>query len=180
MGTDNDGVAALQGAHGVMHGVDDRVGGGGNAAHHANGLGHLDNTVDLVPLDDAPALLILHPPPGALGFVLTLGFLAVVPAHAGLVHRHMGQLFRVVVNRLADGPDRLVHVLLRQLCKGLLGRPGLRYQLIQIFLDIHIHNKKLLSINSSDHLTFLPGKNSHAPQTARFYTWTWSGYSVFR
>ncbi|SCI89471.1 Uncharacterised protein [uncultured Flavonifractor sp.] len=138
MGADNDGVAALQSAHGVVHGVDDGVGGSGDAAHYADGLGDLHNTVDLVPLNDPAALLVLHAPPGALGFVLALGDLAVHAPHPGLFHRHLGQFLRMVINRLANRLGGSIHLLLAHLLKFLLGRARGVYQRLQIFLCIHI------------------------------------------
>ena len=96
-----------------MHDGDDRVRGRGDGTDDADGLCDLGDLGVLIPVDDAAALLALHAQPNGLGLVAALGDLAVVAAHAGLVHGHVGQHLGVIVHSLAHRAAGGVHFFLR-------------------------------------------------------------------
>ena len=113
MRADDDGIAALHRAGGVVHDGDDRVRGRGDGTDDADGLCDLGDLGVFIPVDDAATLLTLHAQPNGLGLVAALGDLAVVAAHAGLIDGHVGQHLGVIVHSLAHGAAGGVHLFLR-------------------------------------------------------------------
>ena len=140
MGTDDDGVAALKGDHGILHGGDVGVGGRTDCAHHAYRSGHLNDALHLVLADNASALDTLQTPPDSLGLAHVLADLVLPAAHTGLLGGLLGQQLGMVIYDLADGAHALVHIFLRILLKFLLGHAGAVNEGLNQSLIIHMEN----------------------------------------
>ena len=122
-GADDEGVLALQGVHEVAERRDGGVGGRGDGADDADGVGDLHDAGDGVLADDAHRLLILQVGPEGGGSVGVLRDLVLIAAEAGLVHGFAGQGLGVLVDDLGDLVDQLIDLLLGVILDGSLRDP---------------------------------------------------------
>ena len=137
MGADDDGVAALQCEHGVAHGGNDGVGGGGNGTDHAHGLGDQYKALLGQTVDDADALLALQLVPDDAGLALVLLDLVLIDAHAGLIYGHAGQRLGIVKDGFCHGAAGCVYLFLGVLFEFFLGNACACNQLFYMQFSIH-------------------------------------------
>ena len=125
----NDGVAALEGEHGVAHGSHDGVGAGGNGGYDTN---RLCNTSFFIGIKNATGLFASQVVPNNTSLLFVLSDLIFNIAHAGLFHSQLCQILRIFVNDLTNGFYGQIDLLLGHLLKFRLSCAGSR----NIFVDI--------------------------------------------
>ena len=121
MRREDDGVAGLEGEHGVAHRRHDRVGDGADGGDDAHRLGDEDEVGVFVLADDPARLLAFETVPDDPGLALGLGHLVFVHPEAGLFMRAGGDGLGVVVDVFAEVADDGVDLLLGELLIECLG-----------------------------------------------------------
>ena len=125
VGGEDHGVAGLQREHAVAHRCDHRIGDRRHRADHAHRLGDIDQLALRILIDDPAALLALQAVPDRPGLALLLGDLVLIIADAGLLDRHAGEQFGIIIDIFADVADDAIDLLLAECLEYGLSIPRL-------------------------------------------------------
>ena len=143
MGGEHDGVARLHADHGLVDHRGGGIGGGHQSSHHTHRHADVHRPVLLVFCQDAVGLLVLDGLVQGHRREAVLDLLVLLPAKAGLLHRHIGQPPGVLGPGPGDGCRDGVQLLLSHDGQGPLGLSGLGQQIpdlldrSQIFIKFH-------------------------------------------